>query len=362
MTDRNAGVASGQPEDGRLGGFEERMLADLRVMVARGAVARDRVGAASAGRNPAGQAVRAGSRRLGPGLLARPAWLGHRRRWLGTVVTAGVAVSVVAATVLTIAAGPAGGQPQAHGQSVALTAFLNEAAAAARSQSVTLPGPDQVFYEKVRGGAVGPGGFMHCYVMIYNSPATGRLGFPTATGRCPMARTGAPFKHGSRGYPDPVGLPTTPAALLATLDRDASRDGSSWGAGYTDLAAVEFFVNRAQPRDAIVFALIERLLQVPIRPALRAALFEVTGRIPGVELVKHAKDISGRPGVGIVLPLRVGGPGLSLEFVLNRTTYRFLGLALLNSKPRSSGPQGMRYREYGYAVLKSGLVTPVRRG
>jgi hypothetical protein len=143
--------------------------------------------------------------------------------------------------------------------------------------------------------------------MAYQTPETGRASFPTKVGSCggklrpfieqkavdhPVkgGRTAIDLKRdpGAHGYPDPAKLPTRPAALLNTLNRAAV--GGHWDTGTLSLADGAM-LGPDGPRNAIVFWLIERLLQVPIRPALRAALFEVTGQLHGITL-DHTRRIS----------------------------------------------------------------------
>jgi hypothetical protein len=154
---------------------------------------------------------------------------------------------------------------------------------------------------------------------------------------------------GAHGYPDPARLPTKQKALLAALDRAATR--GHWDTGTIDVANGGLFVQEGS-RNMIVFGLIARLLQVPIRPALRAALFEVTGHLHGINLVRHTIDLIGRAGVGISLPIRGKdlAPGLALEYVVDAKTYQFLGLALINGNPANPYMSG-------YSVIKSSLIT-----
>jgi hypothetical protein len=76
-------------------------------------------------------------------------------------------------------------------------------------------------------------------------------------------------------------LPARTKALLVALNRAA--DHGHWDTGTVSLADGEMFSPEGR-HSAIVFGLIERLPEVPIRPALRAALFEVTGHLHGLTL------------------------------------------------------------------------------
>ncbi len=275
---------------------------------------------------------------------------------------------------------------------VALVAFLDHAAAAARSAPVTLPRAGQILYQIVKAGnRTRPYGFNYlCLVMWYVTPATGRTGFPTGVSldgrpsdlrptdrkqRCPT-RTPKPvlgsYVPSTHGYPMPGSLPRTPSALLAALSEDAGRGASYWNTDVIDTGNAGIGSVGLTSRTAIVFVLIERLLQVPIPGALRAALCQATALIPGVRLVHSATDIAGRPGVAIELPAQPGdvyhdngrsysGPGISCEYILDRVSYRFLGLVFTIGPP-SFDPKRPSFRwTEGFAVLRSGrLVSPAR--
>jgi hypothetical protein len=81
----------------------------------------------------------------------------------------------------------------------------------------------------------------------------------------------------------------------------------------------------------IVFELVDRLLQAPISSQLRSALYAVTARLPGVELIRNAADAAGRHGVEIAIATHesfaspcVSGAGID-GFILDPVTYRYLG-------------------------------------
>jgi hypothetical protein len=349
---RNVMGGSAGPDLAEFGGFEQRLLDDLKLIVAEGWVdVTDPVQVARPGWSP----------------LRMPGW-----RRAGLVAAAGLAAGAVAIAGL-FAGGVLSGRPVTGGGGhIELTTFLARAASAARSAPVALPKPGQVFVERVRTGETGPktDNKVRCYLMAYDTPATGRAAYPTKTGPCGtkltrflidaavVARVGgggsAPkADHHPHGYPDPARLPTRPAALLAALNRAANR--GHWGTGAVALGSLELD-SSPEPHNAIVFGLIERLLQVPIRPALRAALFEVTGHLPGVRLDRHAADLIGRPGVGIALPqpINASPDGIRLEFVLSPKSYQFLGVAMTDSIDGNPANPA----KYGYAVIKSKLITP----
>ncbi len=320
-------------------GFEQRLLDELKILVAERAIeVIDPVVAVKPGRPP----------------FRKPAW-----RRVGLVGAVGLAASSVAAAVVLagglVSSGPAPGS----GGHVELTSFLSRAEAAARSHPVVTAKPGQIFFERVKDGVIGPktGTALTCYLSFYDTPATGLGEFPTKTVACHRVKGEftSPFIPDPtvHGYPNPAKLPTQPAKLLAVLRRDAIR--GKWDGGVAALSAGNL-LGPAGKRDEEAFTLIGRMLEVPLRPALRAALFEVTGKLPGITIDRKATDIAGRPGVGLSLPLPTKGAphGLALELVLNSKTYKFLGLALTDSIDGTPAHPS----ESGYAVIKSGLVTP----
>lgn len=338
-------------ESPKLEGYEQRLLDELKLMVAQGWVddaAPVRV--PGPGRSP----------------LRMPAW-----RRAGLVAAAGLAAGAMTIAGLFAGGLLGGGSAAGTSEHVELTAFLAKAAAAARSAPAALPKPGQIFVERVSTGETGPktDGKVRCYLLAYDTPATGQAAFPTESAPCGTkltrfltggtvvraagARPSTRASHVTHGYPDPATLPTRPAALLDALNRAADR--GHWGTGSVALGSLELD-SSSEPHNAIVFGLIERLLQVPIRPALRSALFEVTGHLHGVRLDRHATDLIGRPGVGIALPLPIQGSadGVQMEFVLSQKTYRFLGLAMTDSIDGNPANPS----KFGYSVIKTQLITP----
>lgn len=335
-------------------GFEQRLLDELKLMVTERRVdAADPAVSVSAGRPP----------------IRMPAW-----RRAGLVAAAGLAVGALTVTSV-FAGGLIGSGPApAGGAHIELTSFLAKAAAAARKHPAKPVQADWIFVSRVKAGDTGPktDNKVRCFIMTYDTPATGRGSFPTRSGPCrdeaalfkPHSsevglangrHSGITTKSGpvTHGYPNPATLPTSPKALLAALNRDAAK--GHWGIQTTDLTGAGTWSSDL-PRNGVVFGLIERLLQIPIPPRLVAALFEVTGRLPGVTLDRHATDLIGRRGVGIslALPTKNSANGLSLEFVLNpKKGYNFLGSAFVDRIGHPAHPQ-----KFGYAVMESYLAGP----
>ena len=74
--------------------------------------------------------------------------------------------------------------------------------------------------------------------------------------------------------------------------------------------------------DEETFVFVGDLLRGPPLPQdLRAALLRAAARIPGITLVPDAKDLNGRPGIGVAYG---SGEGASM-LVFDRRTNAFLG-------------------------------------
>jgi hypothetical protein len=301
--------------------FEDRLLAELRAVVAERAGQAGQAGGAGQARGDKAGRV-AGLPVFRPGVAGR-----RPRRLVAAGIAASVALAgVVAGTELTAshAAGPS--------QYSLVADFLNQAAAAARTQSSAQPGPGQLYVTLNYG--VGDilelknGHILHdtsCEVSWYN-----HLGRPIMTivslvkpsdRQCKDVSVKSPGKRfapeAGHWYPPPASLSHDPRALLEQLDSAAGRGAAYWGLRQA----------RTQPtRNQIAFTLVERLLQAPISDDLRAALYRATIGIPAVKLEPNAVDALGRVGTGVSMRLP-DGPASSYtnEFILAKRTFAFLG-------------------------------------
>jgi RNA polymerase sigma-70 factor (ECF subfamily) len=96
-------------------------------------------------------------------------------------------------------------------------------------------------------------------------------------------RVNAPEATEKLGPTPPLNLPTDPDALFAKLRAEA--EGNANGV------------------DAEMFTLVgDALRETDASPPLRASLYEVAARIPGVELLGPATDRIGRRGVAVAYP------------------------------------------------------------
>ena len=396
----------GRPGDHRLGAFEERLLAELTIVVAEQAAALAdpaRPETARQRRNgyPA-QPIRHGlldrhfRGRLSAGSLSeRPAArpfpgrsrLPRLRGRMAVGVTAVALTAALAAGLVVAGVTSAGPAAPAPGR-ISLEAFLGRAAAAARTQPTALPGPGQIFYVKVLDDATGvlPGfpPTKSCQVNWDPAPSVGGTAggdgtsIPTrpapqfcASG-VPAPPAGYPepwfTDHGypswdHNGYPPPDTLPTDPAALRAALYTAAGRPSpGAWNFWGVALGPVP-----SRPsKTYIVFELVNRLLQAPISSQLRSALYEVTAQLPGVTLITNVADAAGRRGVQIALPTKgelggltgtncVSGVGFH-GFILDPVTYRYLGERTVTRwTPMASCPPALKRLPQSTKVIMKAL-------
>ncbi len=311
-----------------LTGFEERLLAELKMTIAEQASA-DR----SAGPAPPARRAR---RAAGPG-----AWPPPRVALAGTA-SAALAAGAVIALVLASGAGSGGpadsgrsgaapggppvsdrtsvgaraGHPASFGPATTAAGVLHNAALAALQQPAGAPAPDQFVYTKV----------------VYEKPAWGgtRLqeswlsadgvqagvisgGTPATTGPTPGCRDGWYYypndlRHRQRCspaenaayFPD---MPTSPGPLRAYLEK---LDGaSSYASGL--LTNVESMVTA------------DYLL-----PRQEAALYELLAQTPGLAVVPRVANAMGVTGVGI--RAEAVDKGVIYTIIFNTKTYAPLGM------------------------------------
>lgn len=302
--------------------FEDRLLTELQAVVAeRGAVQRWR------------------PRRLA---AARP------RRLVATGVAAAVALGGALAATELLASNAA--RPASSAYSL-VADFLNQAAAAARTQTVAQPGPGQLYFtlsylpgtlqELKNGHAVNayPGCAVSWYTPQGRPLASIVEGVEPADKQCEGVSVKSPGKRfkptAPHWYPSLASLSHDPRTLLAQLDAAADRGPAYWSLGAG--------TGPEPTRDQIAFTLVERLLQAPISADLRAALYQATIGIRGVSLDPHTVDALGRPGTGVSMRLPDGaGSFFTSEFILARHTFTFLGTATFVPGMAPSGSARVR--------------------
>jgi len=307
--------------------------------------------------------------------LSAPA---RRRQWLPTsrgvrIAAIGFALAVIAAVVSVT--GVAGrGETE-----TALARVLNQVADVASEQQSQSPGPHQFLYTRSRSAylstvAFAPGceerpceaseewsvlvprrneswvpfdGFRFGRVRS----VTGKPEFVSevqraawvAAGSPPLARAGQVEDSTlTGGVPlDGEDLPTDPAALRRLVEA-------------REIPGVE-----GPPGEAETFVLIGDMLRHAYLPAsVRAALYEATAELPGVELLGAVEDPAGRPGTGIAYADRKRG--VRHELILDPETSALLGER--DSLIRS-GAHGFEGTTIGYAAyLEEKVVDSVGAG
>ena len=297
-----------------LGGFEERLLAELKQVV---------VQHAAAATHPEPR------RRAGRAWAARPLLL---------TGAASAALAAGLAVVFTVASGGAGrpgsGSSPAFAPATTAAAVLHNAALAALAEPAAIPRPGQFVYSKVYTNEVGWSGPM--IVQTWLSVSGTRVGLQSQTGG-----TGAETHpeqacvHGrvfpasralrilARKYPSRVSLHCTPAGLAAYLPGMPARPAAlrAWLERRNQIRP-----GRGGTAIDLLWVTGSMLTTHYLTPAQRAAVYEVLAQTPGLKIVPKAANLLGRTGVGVRWTLRVGpNKGSTYTLVFNRTTYQLLG-------------------------------------
>src|SRR3954452_6383334 len=240
-----------------------------------------------------------------------------------------VAVAALAVALLVTQLEPSGGGPALTGTALAAKQLRDAAAVVERQPDPRAIGPGQYWYQRslrvhpsMNGARAGTCDG-HCYWFVQPIVAETWIGrdgngrvisTPVGEARFPQARDreqwqvagspplGKPFDGpiedlsgrapgfdlglvdlGTQRvrYEQLVALPTDPDALLARLKVAAARD--------------ERVVT-----PAVLFGIVENLLvRTPVPSQLRAALYRVAARIPGIYSIGQTTDAAGRQGVGV---------------------------------------------------------------
>lgn len=120
------------------------------------------------------------------------------------------------------------------------------------------------------------------------------------------------FEPGGLYYADLTGFSTDPDELYGQIERRAGEPKTSGEP-----------VPKGAPSAVKMFAIVGDLLRETVAPPeLRAALYEVAARIPGVELVGEVTDPAGRTGVAVAMASKADG--VRREFVFDPETSELL--------------------------------------
>jgi hypothetical protein len=304
------------PQHEPLGGFEERLLADLKVAVAQQAAAW------SAADEPA--AVRPAQR------ARRAAWPVRRpvRRLAivgaaSAVLAAGVAVALTATSPAAPGGHPAVGHPRTDAPAsswpnTAAAGVLHNAALAALDLPANAPRPGQFVYTKIeryQPQALGGTGVLESWLSADGVQA-GLVsnGTSAGTGPSPGCRDGWYYYpkdrvHHQRCSPAEnaayfPNMPTSPRALRAWLQRHLG-DADSYASGL--LTNVEYMMTT------------DYLL-----PRQQAALYEVLAQTPGLTVVPRVTNVTGAVGIGIRAD--AVDKGSIYTMIFNLRTYAPLGM------------------------------------
>jgi hypothetical protein len=371
----------------------------VEVPAARDAIRRaldDRIAAAAEGAGTLGTAAPASSRAgRGPASARRRSarrGFTARRRLLAFAAALGAAAAV--ALVLVLNTGPTA-QPAA-------AEILHETAtvAAASDAPAALPGPGQFYYRKInrvevmgwlppgaggdeemgtmQGGVLPRPDAFKALVPItseewLNTEGAGRFrqvtGTPrffTAQERSAWEAAGSPApgepvledEHGPwKGFrfPDTSSLPTEPEALRQAVEAN-------------DIEVKGFNLMDPKATSLDEKATIEELINIlfegnPMRPALRAAIFNALAELPGIKLDTDATDFLGRHGDSI----RFGDDerGSATEFIFDPGTSDVLAsrdilVAPSQDRYQQGIPAGTTVRETDY--LETAVVDSTHEG
>jgi hypothetical protein len=280
----------------------------------------------------AGFADRPGARNLLDNVTTLPA--SHvtprlRRRLVVQAAMAGGLATAVAAGAIMLAGG--GSDPAApttiRVSDVAQVTSL--VAAAARNQPDLSPRNDQFIHVKsVEVTALSDTFDKGGRHTVQRLPRTNRELWLSVDGHQAGLLRQSPCAHGRscdtplRGYkwssapaPDSAAalrsLPTDPARLLTAIDKIES--------------------GKSKARPELRWEAIQDLINEQyVPPKVRAAIFEIVGRLPGATLDRTATDAIGRPGVAISVPDGLGGHN---DMIFDRRTHQYLGSRSIAGPP-----------------------------
>ena len=332
------------PQHEPLGGFEERLLADLKVAVAEQAAAWPAADQAAATR-PAQPARR----------VRRVAW---PVRWpLRRLAMAGAASAVLAAgvAVALTATSPAGpgshpigghpttGAPASSWPNTAAAGVLHHAALAALEVPANAPRPGQFVYTKLKQynpQTVGGGtGILETWLSADGVQAgLSSGGTPASTGYSPGCRDGWYYYPNDRAHHQRCSpaqnaayfpnMPTSPRALRAWLQRHL---------GGADSYASGLLTN------------VESMMTTDyLLPRQQAALYQVLAQTPGLTVVPRVTNAIGETGIGIRADHVDKGNIFTMIF--NPRTYAPLGMNWNGVSVPAKGISG------GEVLLDIGIV------
>lgn len=282
--------------------------------------------------------------------VARDVRRSRRRRPVVRAVIAGGLGAAVAAGAIVLALGDSDptGPSTARVSDVAKVTSL--VAAAARNQPDLHPRDDQFIHVKsVQLTGLSDGFDKNGHHTVERLPRITHELWRSVDGHrdgllrvtpCPHGRTcGVPLRAYKASGPAPGSaaalraLPTDPDSLLAAIDKMTSDDNG-------------------RPRPWLRWKSIQDLVNEQyVPPKIRAALFEVVGKLPGATLDRTATDAIGRPGIAVSVPDGLGGHD---EMIFDRRTYQYLGARGITGPPADGKLLTPRPGATPYRVPKGG--------
>jgi hypothetical protein len=335
-SDRTTPVGS-VPQHEPLGGFEERLLADLKVTVAE-----------QAATWPAGEEAAAGRVR---GTPSPRLWPVRRLAMAGAasaVLAAGLAVALTVTSSTGPGSHPASGAPTTHrasfGPATTAAGVLHNAALAALELPAGAPRPGQFVYTELYRSQQETGTAVLQTWLSADGVKAGMVtqGTAATTGYSPGCRNGWYYYPNVKGrhqrcnpaenaayFPD---MPTSPKALRAWLQKHLG-PGASFASGL--LTNVEYMMTT------------DYLL-----PRQQAALYEVLAQTPGLTVVPRVTNVRGVTGIGIRSD--TVDKGFFFTIIFSPRTYAPLGMNWAGTYATPSGP--VKDTHNGEVLLKLAIV------
>jgi hypothetical protein len=214
----------------------------------------------------------------------RPGGRRHRR----LMAAAAAAAVTVAAAAIAVAVALPGGSGAVQTAQLTAVQVLDRAASAALRQPAVVPLPSQFLYTK---SVEFPSGTVENWRSIDGAGGE----YVERGGKATRFGGGVPAY-----YPD---MPTKASAMDAFLERTEGRE-----------------MDDSDPRDLPKF-IVDWVLQGYLRPAQQAALYKFFSTLPGLTVVSNARDVSGRPGVGVSWSTG----GFTVMSIFDPQTFAYLG-------------------------------------
>ncbi len=265
------------------------------------------------------------------------------------IVIGGVTVAAAAAITVGVLVGTKGTTPAVVTVPAKLTAreVLEHAASAALKEPAVAPRHDQFVYTKL----VAPGGVAELSWLsvdgtrngLTESPMNGKLQKTVQLGcvngarkiRTP-GRDGKPLKGGHGHKPIPLKSPVPMDGPVVTVPCTPER--AFFPDMPTTAAAMGPYLQRTQgirPNDLNDLSkTVGFILESDyILPAQRAALYQYLAATPGLTVERHVRDVSGRPGIGVVWHFY----GSKAMNIFDPHTFAYLGMTTWGEQGQMGG-------------------------